>query len=262
MQSAKSKQSLDLPNEKSEEGTRNKKSKYSIYQIVNMKIFFIKRKLNNKSSKSTQSTKSAKLTQLTSEVQTNKPSLEFVLTVTDFDKEQFNKAKSYIKLSKYSEALSILEPLSKQTIQIDYEVLYWMGHCHEYLQNYELADQYYKLCADYLFDDGYWETVYGKFLLEHSNLSKEERVEKGIKRLLSAANKKRYVTAMYILGKVYLNGLYDVEQDFHKGELYLKRAYNGGEKDRAWTLFEKKAKELVSNGQLSEVPLEHIWAKS
>ncbi|PKY13094.1 hypothetical protein RhiirB3_398373 [Rhizophagus irregularis] len=216
-------------------------------------IFFkIKRKNNKNGDKSVD---------LTSEKQ-NEPSLEFIFTVTDFDKEQIIKAKSYAKLSKYSEALSILEPISKQSITIDYDVLYWMGFCYEYLKNYELADHYYKSCADYILDDGYWETVYGKFLLEHSNLSNEERIEKGINRLTSAANKKRYVSAMYILGKIYINGLYDVKPDFIKGDLYLKRAYNGGEKERAWAIYEKKAKELVSSGQLSKVPLEHIWANS
>ena len=33
-----------------------------------------------------------------------------------------------------------------------------------------MANKYYKICADYLYDDGYWETTYGKFLLKHSNL--------------------------------------------------------------------------------------------
>ncbi|GBB88490.1 hypothetical protein RclHR1_01500020 [Rhizophagus clarus] len=253
MPSTSPKRSLDLPNKNQEKGPQKKKSKYS---IVNMMIFF---KIKGKNSK-----KNDESVKLTSKIQTNNEttSLEFVLTVTDFDKEQITKAKSYVNLSKYSEALSILEPISKQSITIDYDVLYWIGHCYEYLENYELADQYYKLCANYSLDDGYWETVYGKFLLEHSNLSNEERIEKGISRLISAADKKRFVNAMYILGKIYINGLYDVEQDFIKGALYLKRAYNGGEKERAWVIFEKKAKELVSCGQLNEVPLEHIWANS
>jgi TPR repeat protein len=180
-----------------------------------------------------------------------------------FSKEQVRKAKSYIESSKYSEALSILEPISSnhQSMKSDYEILFWIGHCHEYLQNFQLADKYYKICADYSHDDGYWEATYGTFLLKNSNLNHDEWIEKGIDRLTSAANKKRFVSAMYILGKIYINGLYDVKQDFRKGEFYLRRAYNGGDKDRSWSTYEKIAKELVKDGQLSKVPEEHVWAK-
>lgn len=231
-----------------------KKSKYSIYYIVN--IIFFKNKIIKSKKKSTKST-------------TASPSetLRFVFTVTDFDKEQVIKATSLIKSSNYSEALSILEPISKQSPP-DHDAAYWTGHCYEQLQNYEMAEKFYKISADYLLDDGLWEATYGKFLLEHSDLknpnnkSAEERIQEGIKRLKSSADHKRYLDAMYILGKVFINGLFGVQQDYDKGVLYLKRAYNGGRKEKAWAAYEKKAKDLVANGQLKEIPLEHIWAKN
>jgi len=65
-----------------------------------------------------------------------------------------------------------------------------------------------------------------------------------------------------MLGKIYINGLFGTEQDFNTGELYLKRAYRGGKKEKAWAIYEKKAKELVANGQLKEVPRERTWAKN
>ncbi|CAI2163213.1 962_t:CDS:2 [Funneliformis geosporum] len=194
-------------------------------------------------------------------------SVEFVFTVTDFDKEQLAKAISLVKSSNYSMALSILEPMSKQSSP-DHEIAYWTGYCYEYLQNYELAEKFYKISADYLLDDGHWEATYGKFLLEHSNLnnpnnkSAEERIQEGIIRLKSSADHKRYLDAMYILGKVYINGLFGIQEDYDKGVFYLKKAYNGGRKDKSWDVYEKKANELVAGGHLKEVPLKHIWAKN
>ncbi|CAG8448823.1 12855_t:CDS:2 [Dentiscutata erythropus] len=214
----------------------------------------------------------------------NSPSI----TITDYDKtvdeeqhaitEQFYKdseqANRFLRQGDYASAFPLLQKIFIQDSS-NIEVQYGIGFCYEKLKMFDEAETVFRNCSDFElssftktltapssqsnYNDRDYTVKYVTFLLNNDKFSIKS--DEAIKRLKFAAVQMNNVSAMYNLGKILINGMYNVQEDFEEGQEYLKKAYAGGQADRAWAVYEKRAKKLEKQGKLDKIPDRETWAK-
>ncbi|RIB14316.1 hypothetical protein C2G38_2096229 [Gigaspora rosea] len=210
------------------------------------------------------------------------------ITITDYDKtadeelhaitEQLHKdseqANTFLCQGDYVSALPFLQKIFIQDSS-NIEIQYGIGFCYEKLNMLDKAEIAFRNCSDFELssftktlvapssqnnnNDKDYTMKYVTFLLNNDKFSLKN--DEAIKRLKFAAIQMNNVSAMYNLGKILINGMYNVHEDFEKGQEYLRKAYAGGQADRAWAVYEKRAKKFVEQGKLDKIPDRETWAK-